>query len=1845
MKNQLFRSLPTLLATVLLIAGPSLHAQVTVDAVVATDERQPAPAGALQRIDSPPVAGGAEPIYLGYVNDDTRGSERILSGYTTLVAAESTFGGPGDPAPGTGGAFIINLLSPYANALGEIAFGSSVTGGMSDFGIWTRTTAGGIELVAANGFAAPGTTGSFGGLEIRAFNDAAQVAVTGSVTGAPIGFGDGIWAGEAGALQLVAREGSQAPGFPVGVTYFNFEQVLLNAAGEVAFYASPSSPSPFGGISNTALFVGAPGALQVVAKTGDPAPGIESGVFLTPSGNGFGLNTSGAVAFITGLHNDVGSPAGNGQALYAGRPGALQLVARTRVQAPDVEAGTTLDGLGTVAINAAGEVFFSGHLKTGEPGSKEALWVGRPGQLRLLARVGGDAPETGGAKFIAFDSSGGLLSDSGQVAFLGYLDGGSTGLFATDQLGVVRLMARTGSSVDGSPLITQLRIHPQPGSAQSRTANGDGRQSSIDASGRLFFLGTWSEPGGAYFGRDAIFLATFAASAPVIPPQGQPASVRGVLGGSATFQVTALGSRPATYQWRVNGADISGATAPELTLTNLTEADRGIYTVLVTNAQGSLESAPAALTFPPVITTQPRSRSFGAGSTATLTVAATGPGTLTYQWQHRAVGAQDFADVPGANAPTLTLPNVAPGATGRYRVIVSNADGTTTSAEAALTIAPAGRPIIESLVFSGDPAPALGSDVFLGGGVKGVLNNHGDVAFESGLVDRAGAPLFFAGVFGGTPGDYRLFYRDAFNANLGDSGEAVMRSNLLSGSSESNNGSLHGAPGNVQILAREAQPAPGTNTTFKGDGVSSINASGTAAFVDAIAGLFIGEPGTLQSIAEIGDPAPGLGAGVTFAGIGGGGELAFNDAGTAAFTANVQGTGISENNDEGIWLGSTSSVQRVVAEGAAAPGGGAGAVFGSFLAGPNINGTGEITFTSQLAGTANAEAIHAGAPATLTLVARVGATYSGHEMIELHDSLITTPLINAAGQVAFGAFVEPVGTSDFRQSIWRWTPGAGGGTRQLIVRAGQQAPGCPAGVVFGSTEFTDPFFTFAMNATGQIAFKAFVTGPGVNETNRNHEGLWMTTPSGEVKLVARLGDPFDIGGGVMKTLELVLLPIYASGGEDGQPRYLSEAGEFVFTAQFDNFNSSGIFRATVQGSGGGGPVATTGAATGIAQTAATLNGTVNPSGAEALVHFEYGTTTSYGDSTPVQTVPAGTSAVNITANISGLQPGMLYHFRLVATNPSGTSQGADATFMTNSEGNQPPGGGTIVLSPSFGITPGSPLTVTLEGWSDPENNTPLTYLVLVDGQPSAPAGTGKVVRFPAPATEGPHIVTARISDLLGAFTEVALNFIVVAEPPAPVTTVLVAGGGALPPGSGAPAGSTWSSFGAPTALASDVIGFRARVRAPDGRFTGIFSGPSTLPVLRLATGDPAPNATGAPLPGASFESFNEPLFTSAENIAILATLRGVPKGANSGLWARTGGTLRLVAGEGDAAADVAGATYKSVLLAGMADETVFFTAVLRGAGKTGSRGLWVWDQQNGARSVFREGASVELPNGGTRTLRAFSALTPRVSSPGEPGVLNSSIAVLLTFNDDGQAHGRVLATGEIEIEALTGVTAPGTLFALEFSMPDLLDDATGFAVLAALSESSVAIVTADGVLAQTGTLAPGTSAQFKRLHDPVIGSPGSPFTAFFGVVKGSGASKKNDTGVWFQPAGGALTLLAREGTAAPNSGGATFNTFTSLAIVPGRGPAFVAKLKPNTGTPSINPGNDTGLWSVTSGGSVRALLRDGDAIGGKTLRSFTALSFVPGSPAQERNFHSGEELIYRAVFTDNSEALVKVEIP
>lgn len=201
----------------------------------------------------------------------------------------------------------------------------------------------------------------------------------------------------------------------------------------------------------------------------------------------------------------------------------------------------------------------------------------------------------------------------------------------------------------------------------------------------------WNGPGGTGFtngiSQTIRFEITGGATSTAPAITTQPVSQTVTAGGSASFTVAATGSPSPTYQWRKDGAVLSGETSATLTLPNVQPTHAGAYTVVVSNIAGNVTSNEATLTVtppaatPPTIAQQPSSHRIASGGTVVLEVVAVG--ATSYQWRREGVA------IAGATGAMLFLENVnAATHAGTYTVVASNTAGSTTSAAATLSIEP-----------------------------------------------------------------------------------------------------------------------------------------------------------------------------------------------------------------------------------------------------------------------------------------------------------------------------------------------------------------------------------------------------------------------------------------------------------------------------------------------------------------------------------------------------------------------------------------------------------------------------------------------------------------------------------------------------------------------------------------------------------------------------------------------------------------------------------------------------------------------------------------------------------------------------------------------------------------------------------------------------------------------------------------------------------------------------------------------------------------------------------------------------------------------------------------------------
>ena len=145
------------------------------------------------------------------------------------------------------------------------------------------------------------------------------------------------------------------------------------------------------------------------------------------------------------------------------------------------------------------------------------------------------------------------------------------------------------------------------------------------------------------------------------------------------------------------------------------------------------------------------------------------------------------------------------------------------------------------------------------------------------------------------------------------------------------------------------------------------------------------------------------------------------------------------------------------------------------------------------------------------------------------------------------------------------------------------------------------------------------------------------------------------------------------------------------------------------------PSATTGAATGVSNAGATLNGIVNAKGSSTTVTFEYGTDAGYGTTVTADQSPVtGSTDTAVSKTIGGLAPDTTYHYRVVGVNADGTTNGVDITFTTLPDApSATTGVATAVSSSSATLNgvvnaKGSSTTVTFEYGTDAGYGTTVT---------------------------------------------------------------------------------------------------------------------------------------------------------------------------------------------------------------------------------------------------------------------------------------------------------------------------------------------------------------------------------------------------------------------------------------------------------------------------------------------------------------------------------------------------------
>ncbi len=382
----------------------------------------------------------------------------VLSYFLLIsLAAGSASGGDGlrsvafsgDTAPGTSNDtnFAGFISAPVLNNSGETAFVGAITGSKVNnsnrIGVWSEGGGDGLSLVAQTGDIAPGMgngeqfTGFFG---LPLDNTTLQVHLNNNGQTAFLSFltnsGQGIWTRQGtGNLETLVRSGNSAPGTEPGVEFDGFQVNFLNPISfndqnEAVFLGGLTGPS-INTSNNFGIWRSArDGEVNLVARRGDPAPGLGMGVVFNFNASALGfpapsLNNNGSLAF-TGAFTGTSIELGNDSGIWKETTeNGLSLQVREGSPAPSTAPGVLFRSFSDPALNEKDQIAFVGSL-TGagvDPSNDTGIWVqSLEGDFDAVVLEGELAPNIGSnVRFSGFGPLTGfgsmVLNNEGNIAF------------------------------------------------------------------------------------------------------------------------------------------------------------------------------------------------------------------------------------------------------------------------------------------------------------------------------------------------------------------------------------------------------------------------------------------------------------------------------------------------------------------------------------------------------------------------------------------------------------------------------------------------------------------------------------------------------------------------------------------------------------------------------------------------------------------------------------------------------------------------------------------------------------------------------------------------------------------------------------------------------------------------------------------------------------------------------------------------------------------------------------------------------------------------------------------------------------------------------------------------------------------------------------------------------------------------------------------------------------------------------------------------------------------------------------------------------------------------------------
>lgn len=337
----------------------------------------------------------------------------------------------GDPAPGTEPGVEFGYLSSRIrfNAQGQITIHAGLRGpgisGLNFGGFWLGQD-GRLELVARDGNNAPGTDLVFGVNRSIHMNDLGQVLFTNDLRGVDDLYDNSVWLKGGDVLKMIAREGDRPLGLPGDVVLGYISGTVLTESGRIVLFSTLRGEG-YDSDSVAMLTVNDSGLVPIY-HVGGPASGVSAGAVFTEP-NGFAVTETGPFYVSSQIEGD-NVDATNAWGIWAYGDSGWTLYQRAGDPAPGTQAGVVFGSVISsgaftdLSSNSSGQIVFSNRLKGfGVDETNDfGVWAGDPDNPRLLSRTGQPAPGTEAGEVFLYMSKP-WINDFGRAGFWGRLEG------------------------------------------------------------------------------------------------------------------------------------------------------------------------------------------------------------------------------------------------------------------------------------------------------------------------------------------------------------------------------------------------------------------------------------------------------------------------------------------------------------------------------------------------------------------------------------------------------------------------------------------------------------------------------------------------------------------------------------------------------------------------------------------------------------------------------------------------------------------------------------------------------------------------------------------------------------------------------------------------------------------------------------------------------------------------------------------------------------------------------------------------------------------------------------------------------------------------------------------------------------------------------------------------------------------------------------------------------------------------------------------------------------------------------------------------------------------------------